>query len=129
LVASHAFNKLPAAIKSTDRADGKRTQYLLCATLHAVRDLSIDFTALSFVAPEKVRSVQTRRARQDWREVVNNNDQLECINGAVRLKHYEFRVLAARQRCVERRRGAGHNDSACWYRADWFSAACVAKRF
>ena len=69
-----AFNKLPPPVHIEQiAADGKT--YAATNGLRLpprVRDLEIDYTALSLVAPEKVRfRIKLEGQDQDWRELIN----------------------------------------------------------
>ena len=109
-----AFNKLPPPVhieqvtaddKTYDATNGLRLP-------PHVRYLAIDYTALSLVAPEKVRfRYKLEGEDKDWREVVNDR-QVQYTN--LPPKHYRFRVIAANNSGVwnEARRGAGFRDSA-----------------
>ena len=90
-----AFNKLPPPVhieqvtaddKTYDATNGLRLP-------PHVRYLAIDYTALSLVAPEKVRfRYKLEGEDKDWREVVNDR-QVQYTN--LPPKHYRFRVIAA----------------------------------
>ena len=69
-----AFNKLPPPVHIEQiTADGKTYDASNGLRLPAgMRDLLFDFTALSFVAPEKVRfRVKLEGQDKGWRELVN----------------------------------------------------------
>ena len=90
------------------------------------RDLWIDYTALSLVAPEKVHFKYMLEGQDlDWKEVINDR-QVQYSN--LRPRKYRFRVIAS-------------NDSGVWndtgdtlefsidprfYQTAWFDTACVA---
>ena len=91
-----------------------------------VRDLAIDYTALSFVAPEKVRfRVKLEGQDKDWRELVNVR-HVEYTN--LPPKHYRFRVLACNNSGVWNEEGAALNFMIppAWYQTNWFYALCAA---
>ena len=122
------FNKLPPPVHVEQiAADGKTYAAVSGLRLPArVRDLSIDFTALSFVAPEKVRfRFKLDGQDKDWREVVNDR-QVHYTN--LPPKHYKFRVLACNNSGVWNEEGAVLDFviPPAWYQTNWFSAACVA---
>ena len=91
-----------------------------------VRDLSIDYTALSLVAPQKVHfKYQLKGQDPDWREVVNER-QVQYSNLAP--GNYRFRVIASNNSGVWNETGASLDFSiapAYWQTA-WFRALCVA---
>jgi signal transduction histidine kinase/ligand-binding sensor domain-containing protein len=91
-----------------------------------VRDLEIDYTALSFVAPEKVRfRVKLEGEDKDWRELVNVR-HVEYTN--LPPKHYRFRVLACNNSGMWNEVGDSldFDIPPAWYQTNWFIAACVA---
>ena len=91
-----------------------------------VRDLSIDYTALSLAVPEKVH-FRYKLEGQDpnWREVVNDR-QVQYSNLAPR--HYTFRVIACNNSGVWNEAGATLDFSIApaWYQTTWFQILCVA---
>ena len=91
-----------------------------------VRDLSIDYTALSLVAPEKVHFKYKLEGQDpDWREVVNDR-KAQYSNLAP--GNYRFRVIASNNSGVWNETGASLDFSiapAYWQTA-WFRALCVA---
>lgn len=91
-----------------------------------VRYLTIDYTALSLVVPEKVRfRVKLEGEDKDWRELVNVR-HVEYTN--LPPKHYRFRVLACNNSGVWNDEGAALDFviPPAWYQTNWFRAACVA---
>jgi ligand-binding sensor domain-containing protein/signal transduction histidine kinase len=91
-----------------------------------VRDLSIDYTALSFVAPEKIHFRYKLEGQDpDWREVVNDR-QVQYSNLAPR--HYTFRVMACNNSGVWNEAGAALEFSVlpAYYQTTWFRFLCVA---
>jgi signal transduction histidine kinase/ligand-binding sensor domain-containing protein len=90
-----------------------------------VRDVEIDFTALSLVAPEKIR-FKYRLEGQDhaWREVVNDR-RVQYSNlgpGA-----YRFRVIASNNSGVWNEQGDTLSFSVdpAYYQTNWFRALCA----
>ena len=91
-----------------------------------VRNLTIDYTALSLVAPEKVRfRYKLEGQDKDWREVVNDRE-VQYTN--LPPKHYKFRVIACNNSGVWNEEGATLDFviPPAWYQTNWFRAACVA---
>jgi len=91
-----------------------------------VRDLTIDFTALSLVVPEKVHfRFKLEGQDKDWREVVNER-RVEYSNLPPR--HYRFRVIACNNSGVWNEEGASLDFSIAPanYQTNWFRALCVA---
>jgi signal transduction histidine kinase/ligand-binding sensor domain-containing protein len=91
-----------------------------------VRDLKIDYTALSFVAPEKVQfRYQLEGQDRKWREVVNDR---EVQYSNLPPGKYVFRVTAANNSGVWNEAGDTLNFSIApmYYETNWFRAACLA---
>jgi PAS domain S-box-containing protein len=91
-----------------------------------VRDLTIDYTALSFVAPEKVRfRYQLEGQDPDWKEVVN---QREAHYSNLRPGNYRFRVAACNNSGVWNEEGTSLEFSIApaYYQTNWFRALCAA---
>ena len=90
-----------------------------------VRDLAIDYTALSLVAPEKVRfRYKLEGQDKDWREVVNDR-RVQYSN--LPPKHYRFRVIAANNSGVWNEQGAALDFAIApaYWQTNWFRALCV----
>jgi signal transduction histidine kinase/ligand-binding sensor domain-containing protein len=108
-------------------ADGKTHDVSNGLQLPArVRDLTIDYTALSLVVPEKVRfRVKLEGQDKNWRELVNVR-HVEYTN--LPPKHYRFRVLACNNSGVWNEKGDTLEFviPPAWYQTNWFRAACVA---
>ena len=88
--------------------------------------LSIAYTALSLVAPEKVRfRYKLEGQDKDWREVVNDRE-VQYTN--LPPKHYRFRVLACNNNGVWNQEGASLDFviPPMWYQTNWFLALCGA---
>src|SRR5580693_67966 len=90
-----------------------------------VRDLKIDYAALSFVAPEKVHfRYQLEGQDRNWREVANDREAQysNLAPGA-----YVFRVIACNNSGVWNEAGATLEFSVApaWFQTDWFYASCV----
>ena len=91
-----------------------------------VHNLAIDYTALSLVAPEKVRfRYKLEGQNRNWHEVVNDR-QVQYTNLAPGT--YRFRVLACNNSGVWNEEGATLDFviPPAWYQTNWFRAACVA---
>jgi signal transduction histidine kinase/ligand-binding sensor domain-containing protein len=94
-----------------------------------IRDLSIDYTALSLTAPEKVHFKYKLEGQDvDWREVVNRR---EVQYSNLRPGRYRFRVIAANNSGVWNERGDTLEFSMdpAYYQTNWFRASCVAAFF
>ena len=89
-----------------------------------IRDLAIDYTALSLVAPEKVRfRFKLEGQDEDWREVVNDR-RVQYSNLAP--GHYRFRVIASNNSGVWNEEGAflDFAIAPAYYQTNWFRALC-----
>ncbi|MGO9540241.1 MAG: two-component regulator propeller domain-containing protein [Terriglobales bacterium] len=122
------FNKLPPPVHIEKvTADDKTYDLSNGAHLPAqIRNLDIDYTALSLVVPEKVRfRVKLEGQDKDWRELVNVR-HVEYTN--LPPKHYKFRVLACNNSGVWNEEGAALDFviPPAWYQTNWFRAGCVA---
>jgi signal transduction histidine kinase len=128
-----AFNKLPPPVHIEQvTADhklywqntlGARVSNLRLPAL--TRDLAIDYTALSLVAPEKVHFRYKLEGQDlDWREVVNDR-QAQYSNLAPR--HYRFRVIASNNSGVWNEQGDALEFSIApaYYQTNWFRALCA----
>ncbi len=122
------FNKVPPPVhiekitaddKTVDPSNGMHLPT-------GIRNLDIDYTALSLVLPEKVRfRVKLEGQDKDWRELVNVR-HVEYTN--LPPKHYRFRVLACNNSGVWNEEGAALDFviPPAWYQTNWFRAACIA---
>jgi signal transduction histidine kinase/ligand-binding sensor domain-containing protein len=91
-----------------------------------VRDVQIDYAALSFVAPEKVRfRYRLDGQDSDWREVVNER-HVQYSN--LRPSTYRFRVIAANNSGVWNEQGdlLEFSIAPAYYQTAWFRALCSA---
>jgi ligand-binding sensor domain-containing protein/signal transduction histidine kinase len=108
-------------------ADGKTYDASNAVSLPAhVRDVSIDYTALSLVDPEKIHFRYKLEGQDpDWREVVNDR-QVQYSNLAPR--HYTFRVMACNNSGVWNEAGTflDFSIAPAYYQTTWFRVSCVA---
>ena len=91
-----------------------------------VRDLTIDYTALSLVAPEKVHfRFKLEEQDRDWREVVNGR---EVQYSNLPPGGYRFRVMACNNSGVWNEKGDALQFSIApaYYQTSWFFAICAA---
>jgi len=91
-----------------------------------VRDLTIDYTALSLAAPEKVRfKYKLEGQDSDWRAVINDR---EVQYSNLRPRRYRFRVIASNNSGVWNEQGDTLEFSIepAYYQTNWFRALCVA---
>ena len=90
-----------------------------------IRDLKIDYTALSFVVPEKVRfRYQLEGQDRNWREVANDR---EVQYSNLPPGDYVFRVTADNNSGVWNQAGATLEFSVApaWFQTNWFYTSCV----
>ena len=90
-----------------------------------IRDLQIDYTALSLVAPEKVHfRFKLEGQDKDWREVVNRR-RVEYSNLPPR--NYRFRLMACNNSGVWNEKGAvlDFSIAPAYYQTNWFRALCA----
>src|SRR5208337_3817851 len=90
------------------------------------RDLQIDYTALSLVAPEKVHFKYMLEGQdEDWKEVINDR-QAQYTNLPPR--HYRFRVIASNNSGVWNEQGdvLDFSIAPAYYQKNWFRALCAA---
>ena len=91
-----------------------------------VRDLTIDYSALSLAAPEKIHfKYKLEGQDSDWREVVNDR---EVQYSNLRPGPYRFRVVAANNSGVWNEQGDTLEFSVlpAYYQTNWFRALCAA---
>jgi len=91
-----------------------------------VRNLLIDYTALSLVVPGNVKfRVMLQGQDKGWRELVNQR-HVQYTN--LPPKHYKFRVLACNNSGVWNEEGAALEFviPPAWYQTNWFRALCMA---
>src|SRR4030095_8753608 len=90
-----------------------------------VRDLAIDYTALSLTAPEKMQvRVKLEGQDSDWRVPVNPRHAHYTNLGP---GPYRFRVIASNNSGVWNEGGASLDFviPPTWYQANWFRVLCV----
>jgi len=121
------FNKVPPPVHVEQiAADGKTYNASNGLSLPArVRDLTIDYTALSLVVPEKIHFRYKLEGQDpDWREVVNDR-RVQYSNLAPR--HYTFRVMACNNSGVWNEAGTSIDFSVlpAFYQTNLFRALCV----
>ena len=89
------------------------------------RDLEIDYTALSLVAPEKIHfKYKLEGQDRDWREVVNDREvQYSNLPPGT----YRFRVIACNNSGVWNEQGdtLEFSIAPAYYQTNWFRALCA----
>ncbi len=120
------FNKIPPPVHIEKIVANDKTYDLSGTNLPSrIRNLDIDYTALSLVVPEKVRfRIKLEGQDKDWRELPDRHVQYTNLPP----KHYRFRVLACNNSGVWNEEGAVLDFviPPAWYQTNWFRAACVA---
>src|SRR5271157_3935214 len=122
------FNKLPPPVYVQQiTADGKKYDASPGLRLPPrIRDLTIDYTALSLVAPEKVRfRFKLEGQDPDWKEVVNDR-RAQYSN--LPPGNYQFRVTACNNSGVWNEAGTflDFSIAPAYWQTTWFRLACLA---
>jgi len=121
------FNKVPPPVH-VERITADDKSYDASNGLHLpprIRDLKIDYTALSLVVPEKVRfRYQLEGQDRNWREVANDR---EVQYSNLPPGDYVFRVTAANNSGVWNEEGAflDFSIAPAYYQTNWFRALCL----
>jgi signal transduction histidine kinase/ligand-binding sensor domain-containing protein len=129
-----AVNTLPPPVRIEQIIAGNRTYWQNLSGAAAVnlrlpariRDVQIDYAALSLVAPEKMQfRVMLEGQDNDWRVPVNPR-HAHYNNLAPR--HYRFRVIASNNSGVWNQQGDTLEFSVdpAYYQTNWFRALCIA---
>jgi signal transduction histidine kinase/ligand-binding sensor domain-containing protein len=125
------FNKLPPPVhieqivadsKTYDLASGGEKLRLP----PLVRDVQIDYTALSFVDPAKILFRYKLEGRDvDWQQVGNRR---QAFYTNLPPGNYRFRVIACNNSGVWNETGASlaFSLAPAWFQTNWFRIACVA---
>jgi signal transduction histidine kinase/ligand-binding sensor domain-containing protein len=126
------FNKLPPPVhieqivadsKTYDLASGGNEKVHLPKL---IRDVQIDYTALSFVDPAKNLFRYKLEGRDlDWQQVGNRR---QAFYTNLPPGNYRFRVIACNNSGVWNETGASlaFSVAPAWFQTDWFRIACVA---
>jgi signal transduction histidine kinase/ligand-binding sensor domain-containing protein len=121
------FNKIPPPVHIEQvTADGKTYEAENGLRLPAgIRNLAIDYTALSLVAPEKVHfRYKLEGQNRNWHEVVNDRE-VQYTN--LPPGNYHFRVMACNNSGVWNEEGAvlDFSIAPAYYQTTWFGLALV----
>ncbi|HTT20254.1 MAG TPA: PAS domain S-box protein, partial [Candidatus Sulfotelmatobacter sp.] len=122
------FNKVPPPVRIEQiTADGKTYDASNGLRLPPrVHDLTIDYTALSLVAPEKMHfRFKLQSQDKDWRTVLNQR-RVEYSN--LPPGNYRFRVMATNNSGVWNEEGAflDFSIASFYWQTNWFRALCAA---
>jgi signal transduction histidine kinase/ligand-binding sensor domain-containing protein len=127
------FNKLPPPVH-IEQITADRKAYLQNSSGGApsglrlpalTRDLEIDYTALSLVAPEKNRfRVKLEGRDPDWKDMGNER---KAFYTDLPPRSYRFRVMASNNSGVWNEAGASFDFSIApaYYQTSWFKALCA----
>src|SRR5262249_51387843 len=124
------FNKLPPPVH-IEQVTADRKTYDADASGHLrlpplIRDLQIDYTALSLVAPEKVRFRYMLEGHdRDWQDVGNRR---QAFYNNLPPRNYRFRVTACNNSGVWNKAGTllDFTVPPAYYQTTWFRLSCLA---
>src|SRR5580700_1587814 len=122
------FNKLPPPVH-IEQITADRKNYDMSLNLRLpplVRDLEIEYTALSLVAPEKIRFRYKLEGHDpDWQDAGNERKKSYTD---LPPRNYRFRVMASNNSGVWNEAGTFFDFSIdpAYYQTRWFQASCVA---
>jgi signal transduction histidine kinase/ligand-binding sensor domain-containing protein len=125
---NHLFkNDMPPLVHVEEVvADGKRYSPLANLKLPALtRDLEIDYTALSFSVPQKVRFRYKLEGHDlNWQEP---GTRRQALYSDLRPGKYTFRVIASNNDGIWNDTGAtlSFSIAPAWYQTSWFQVVCV----
>jgi signal transduction histidine kinase/ligand-binding sensor domain-containing protein len=120
------FNKLPPPVH-IEQITADRKTYETSSNLRLpplVRDLEVDYTALSLVAPEKNRFRYKLEGRdRDW---LDAGTRRQAFYSDLPPRNYRFRVVASNNSGVWNEAGASFDFSIApaYYQTSWFRASC-----
>jgi PAS domain S-box-containing protein len=125
------FNKVPPPVHIEQVVADQKTYDTASqsGSLHLpsnVRDLEIDYTALSLVAPEKIRFRYKLEGRDDdWQDA---GIRRQAFYTNLPPRPYRFRVAACNNSGVWNEAGAflDFSIAPAYYQTNWFRALCVA---
>jgi len=131
------INKLPPPVHIEEIKADRKTRWQNLSGMGASnlrlpalsRDLEIDFTALSLIAPEKIRfRVKLEGHDPDWKDA--GTDRKAFYND-LPPRHYRFHVMASNNSGVWNEAGDSLDFSIdpAYYQTTWFRASCVAAFF
>jgi signal transduction histidine kinase len=121
-----AFNSLPPPVHiESIEANGERHELKPGMRLPAnIRSLRIEYTALSFVAPEKIHfKYKLEGQNRNWHEVINDRDANYTNLGP---RTYRFSVMATNNSGVWNETGdtLEFSIAPAYYQTTWFLALC-----
>jgi len=122
------FNKLPPPVHIEQITADRKTYDVASDAVHLpslIRDLQIDYTALSLVAPEKTRfRYKLEGHDRDWQDV---GTRRQTFYNDLPPKNYRFRVIASNNSGVWNETGAALDFSIApaYYQTAWFRTLAV----
>jgi signal transduction histidine kinase/ligand-binding sensor domain-containing protein len=121
------FNNLPPPVQiETVKIDGNaRPTAAAFAVPHSVRDIEIDYTALSFTNPDRMQfRYKLEGYEKDWQDV---GTRRQAYYTNLSPKQYRFRVMASNNDGVWNEAGASWTFSVtpAFYQTYWFLALCA----
>ncbi|HWC15884.1 MAG TPA: two-component regulator propeller domain-containing protein, partial [Terriglobales bacterium] len=127
-------NKLPPPVHIEELTADRKTYDVTAANGHVqlpaqLRDLQIDYTALSLVAPEKVLfRYKLEGWDRDWQDA---GTRRQALYSNLPPRSYTFRVMASNNSGVWNEAGTSLDFSVApaYYQTLWFRAACVIAFF
>jgi len=125
------FNRLPTPVH-IEQITADRKTYQTSSNLRLpplVRDLEIDYTALSLVAPEKILfRVKLEGHDPDWKDAGNER---KAFYNDLPPRNYRFRVVACNNSGVWNEAGDSFEFSIApaYYQTRWFQASCATAFF
>ncbi len=123
-----SVNKLPPPVHIEEITADRKT-YDTSSRLRLpplVRNLEIDYTALSLVAPEKIRfRIKLEGRDPDWKDMGNER---KAFYNDLPPRSYRFRVMACNNSGMWNEAGASFDFSIdpTYYQTTWFKVACAA---
>jgi signal transduction histidine kinase/ligand-binding sensor domain-containing protein len=122
------YNKLPPPVHVEQITADRKTYDAPSQTRlpPLVRDLEVDYTALSFVAPEKVLfRYKLEGWDRDWQDVGNRR---QAFYSNLSPGNYRFRVIACNNSGVWNEAGTflDFSIAPAYYQSNWFRVTCVA---
>jgi signal transduction histidine kinase/ligand-binding sensor domain-containing protein len=126
------FNPLPPPVRIEQLIADRKTYDVASDAVHLpplIRDLQIDYTALSLVAPEKMRfRYKLEGHDRDWQDV---GTRRQAFYNNLPPRKYRFRVIASNNSGVWNEAGAALDFSIApaYYQTRWFEASVVLAGF
>jgi signal transduction histidine kinase/ligand-binding sensor domain-containing protein len=123
------FNSLPPPVHIEQVIADRKPYDVAAGTVRLpalIRDLQIDYTALSLAAPEKNQfRIKLEGRDRDWQDV---GTRRQAFYNDLPPRHYRFRVMASNNNGVWNESGAALEltIAPAYYQTTWFAASSVA---